>query len=88
MEQPINKKVQKPKGSTPVLLLKNNDCERKAGEVYLPTTIEMAQIKKPKWKRRQYVQFSKDMDEGMVKDELQKAFPAFDLKNGMYGNFF
>lgn len=87
MEQPVNTVVKRPKGSRPVILLKNDDCERKAGKVYLPTTIEMARIKKPHQGQYQYVKFSNDMDEEMVKDELQKKFPAFDLKNGRYGHF-
>ena len=90
MEQPVEAVVKKPKGSycRTVVLLKNDDCRRNNGKVYMPTTIEMAQIKKPS--RGQYkknVQFSKTMDEDMVKHQLQEAFSTFDLENGRYGNF-
>lgn len=85
MEQPVDVVVKKHKGSRTVILLKNDDYRRQNGKVYLPTTIEMAQIKKPN--RGQYkknVQFSKNMDEDMVKYLLQEVFPTFDLKNGRF----
>lgn len=88
MEQPVDVVVKKHKGSRTVILLKNDDYRRQNGKVYLPTTIEMAQIKKPN--RGQYkknVLFSKNMDEDMVKCQLQEAFPTFDLENGRCGNF-
>lgn len=88
MEQPVDVVVKKPKGSRTVILLKNDDYGRKNGKVYIPNTIEMAQIKKPiRGQYKKNVQFSKNMDKDMVKCQLQEAFPAFDLKSGRYGNF-
>ena len=90
MEQPVDIVVKKPKGSRTVILLKKDDYRRKNGQVYIPNTIEMAQIKKPiRGQYKKNVQFSKNMDEDMVKHQLQEAFPTctFDLKNGRYENF-
>lgn len=88
MEQPVDVVVKKPKGSRTVILLKNDNYRRRNGQVYIPNTIEMAQIKKPiRGQYKKNVQFSKNMDEDMVKHQLQEAFPTFDLKNGRYGNF-
>ena len=88
MEEPVGAVVKKPKGSrTTVVLLKNDDCPRKDGKVYIPTTIEMAQIKKPiRGQYKKDVLFSRDMDEDAVKGQLEGAFPTFELKNGRYGN--
>lgn len=88
MARPVDAVVKKPKGSISVVLLKNDDYRRKNDKVYIPNTIEMAQIKKPI--RRQYkkdVQFSTNMDEDTVKCQLQEAFPDFDLMNERYENF-
>lgn len=88
MAPPDEAVVKEPKLSRTVVLLKNDDYSRKNGKVYIPNTIEMAQIKKPiRGQYKKYVQFSKNMDEDMVKHQLQEAFPTFDLMNGRYGNF-
>lgn len=85
MASPDEAVVKKPKGSRTVVLLKNDDYSRKNGKVYIPNTIEMAQIKKPiRGQYKKYVQFSKNMDEDMVKHQLQEAFPTFDLMNGRF----
>lgn len=88
MAAPVEAVVKKLEGSRTVVLLKNDDYRRKNGKVYIPNTIEMAQIKKPiRGQYKKYVQFSKNMDEDMVKRQLQESFPTFDLMNGRYGNF-
>ncbi|PFX28897.1 hypothetical protein AWC38_SpisGene6394 [Stylophora pistillata] len=64
----------------PVVLLKKSDCVSHDGKILMPTTIDMAKIKKPN--TGQYnrgVQFSKSMPEEMVKKTLQEAFPSFNL---------
>ena len=74
--------------SKTVVLLKKENCERRNGKVYMPNTIEMAQIKKPV--RGQYkanVQFSKIMGKDMVRQRLHEEFPTFDLMNVRYGFF-
>ena len=87
-QQPVDAVAKKPKGSRNVVLLKNDDYRRKKGKVYIPNTIEMAQIKKPhRGQFKKNVQFFKNMDEDMVKQQLQEAFPTFDLKNGRFVNF-
>ena len=63
-----------------VVLLKNSDCQRSGGRVYMPTTIDMAKIKKPNTGQyKTNVQFSTGMSEEMVRQKLQEAFPTFDL---------
>ena len=74
--------------SKTVVLLKKEDCERRNGKVYVPNTIQMAQIKRPD--RGQYktnVQFSKSMGEDMVRQTLQQRFDTFDLMNVRYEFF-
>lgn len=88
MEQPVDAVVKKPRGSKTVVLLKTDDYIRRAGKVYLPNTIEMAQIKKPiRGQYKKNVQFSKNMGDDMVRQKLQETFPTFDLMNRRYGNF-
>ena len=66
--------------SKTVILLKENDCERRNGEVYLPNTIEMAKIKKKSTGQyKTEVQFSKQMSEEMVRQKLQETFTTFNL---------
>ena len=63
-----------------VVLLKKNDCQRRNGDVYIPNTIEMANIKKKstgQYKKK--VQFSKQMSEEMVRQKLQETFTTFNL---------
>jgi len=74
--------------SKTVVLLKKEDYEIRNGKVYVPNTIEMAQIKRPD--RGQYktnVQFSINMGEDMVRQTLQQRFDTFDLMNERYGFF-
>lgn len=76
--------------SKTVVLLRKEDCKRRNGKVFVPNTIEMAQIKRPA--RGQYktnVQFSKIMGKDMVRQTLQDSFGCtFDLMNARYGFFF
>lgn len=63
-----------------VVVLKNNDVKEKDGIVFMPNTIEMAQLKKPQ--REQFktnVQISSKMTERDIKQILEEAFPF--LKN-------
>ncbi len=84
MAQPVAGQVKKSRDQfyKTVVLLKSENYERKNGKAYMPTTIEMANIKKPN--RRQYkknVGFSTHMPEDIVGQTLQETFPTFDLKN-------
>ena len=63
-----------------VVVLKNNDVKEKDGIVFMPNTIEMAQLKKPQ--RGQFktnVQISSKMTERDIKQILEEAFTF--LKN-------
>ena len=63
-----------------VILLKKNDCRRENGKVYIPNTIEMANIKKKSTGQyKTNVQFSKQMSEEMVRQKLQETFTTFNL---------
>ena len=76
----VAKKSQNVLYTKTVVLLKNSDCQRRDGRVYMPTTIEMAKIKKPNTGQyKTNVQFSTGMSEEMVRQKLQEAFPTFDL---------
>ena len=69
--------------SKTVVLLKEDDCTRRDGKVYMPTTIDMARIKKPNTGQyRTNVQLSTNMSEEMVKNKLQETFPNFGLNEG------
>ena len=64
-----------------VLLLKNGDFQRIAGQVYMPTASEIAALKTTadlgQFKRR--LKFFASMTEDMVKKQLEETFPY--LKN-------
>lgn len=63
-----------------VVLLKDSDCVRLDGKILMPTTIDMAKIKKPSTGQyNKNVQFSKSMSEELVRQTLQDAFPLFNL---------
>ena len=66
-----------------VILLRLEDCQRSDGSVSIPSTTDMARIKRPE--TRQYipnVQFSTNMSEQIVKQTLQNSFPTFNLNEG------
>ena len=66
-----------------VILLRLEDCQRSNGSVLIPTTIEMARIRRPgTGQYRQNVQFSTNMSEQIVQQTLQNSFPTFDLNEG------
>lgn len=63
-----------------VVVLKNDNVEEKDGIVFMPNTIDMAQLKKPQ--RGQFktnVQISSKMTESDIKQLLEETFPF--LKN-------
>lgn len=63
-----------------VVVLTNNDVEEKDCIVFMPNTIEMAQLKKPqKGQFKTNVQISSKMTERDIKQILEEAFPF--LKN-------
>ena len=63
-----------------VVLLKDSDCVKDNGKILMPTTIDMAKIKKPHTGQyNKEVLFSKSMSEEVVRQTLQKAFPLFNL---------
>lgn len=63
-----------------VVLLKDSDCVKHDGKIFMPTTIDMAKIKKPHTGQyNKEVLFSKSMSEEVVRQTLQKAFPSFNL---------
>ncbi|XP_022800861.1 uncharacterized protein LOC111338619 isoform X1 [Stylophora pistillata] len=67
-----------------VMLLKKNELASGEGKVYMPTTIEMARMRKPKTRQYQKsVQFSKDMSAEMVRSKIQETFPFLD-KSGRF----
>ena len=60
------------------MLLKNEDLAQRDGKILMPTTIDMARMRKAgQYKKR--VQFSKSMSEDAVRKTIQETFPAFDL---------
>lgn len=66
-----------------VILLRLEDCQRSNGSVLIPTTIEMARVRRPDTRQyRQNVQFSTNMSEQIVQQTLQNSFPAFNLNEG------
>ncbi|XP_022808807.1 uncharacterized protein LOC111345793, partial [Stylophora pistillata] len=68
-----------------VVLLKDSDCVRLDGKILMPTTIDMAKIKKPSTGQyNKNVQFSKSMSEELVRQTLQDAFPLFNLTGRFY----
>ena len=68
-----------------VVLLKDSDCVKHDGKIFMPTTIDMAKIKKPHTGQyNKEVLFSKSMSEEVVRQTLQKAFPLFNLTGRYY----
>lgn len=68
-----------------VVLLKDSDCVKQDGKIFMPTTIDMAKIKKPHTGQyNKEVLFSKSMSEEVVRQTLQKAFPSFNLTGRFY----
>lgn len=66
-----------------VILLRFEDCQRSNGSVLIPTTIEIARIRRPDTGQyRPNVQFSTNMSEQVVKQTLQNSFPTFNLNEG------
>ena len=71
------KKAKAPTGKS-VVVLKSSDVSigRSSGAVFMPNTIEMAQLKKPeKGQFKTGVQFSKSMTEMDVRRMLVEIFP-------------
>ena len=60
------------------MLLKNEDLVQRDGKIPMPTTIEIARMRKTA-QYKKGVQFSKSMSEDAVRKTIQEAFPAFDL---------
>lgn len=76
-----NKRPRSDSFSKTVILLKKNDCARRNGEVYLPNTIEMANIKKPETGQyKTSVQFSSKMTADMVRQKLVETFTTNTFK--------
>ena len=61
-----------------VMLLKNEELEQRDGKILMPTTIEMARMRKT-GQYKKGVQFSKSMSEDAVRKTIQEKFPASDL---------
>lgn len=61
-----------------VMLLKKEDLAQGNGKILMPTTIEMARMRKT-GQYKKHVQFSKSMSEDAVRKIIQETFPAFDL---------
>ena len=61
-----------------VMLLKKEDLAQGNGKILMPTTIEMARMRKT-GQYKKHVQFSKSMSEDAVRKTIQETFPAFDL---------
>ena len=60
------------------MLLKNEDLAQRGGKIPIPTTIEMARMRKT-GQYKKGVQFSKSMSEDAVRKTIQETFPASDL---------
>ena len=66
-----------------VILLRFEDFQRSNGSVLIPTTIEMARIRRPDiGQYRPNVQLLTNMSEQVVKQTLQNSFPTFNLNEG------
>ena len=65
-----------------VVVLKTSDITVRDNDVFMPNTIEMAQIKKPEKGQFKKVQITKEMTEGNVKEKLLETFPY--LRNHRY----
>ena len=60
------------------MLLKKEDLVQGNGKILMPTTIEMARMRKT-GQYKKHVQFSKSMSEDAVRKTIQETFPASDL---------
>lgn len=65
-----------------VVVLKTSDITVRGHDVFMPNTIEMAQIKKPEKGQFKKVQITKEMTEGNVTEKLLETFPY--LRNHRY----
>ena len=65
-----------------VVVLKTSDITVRGNDVFMPNTIEMAQIKKPEKGQFKKVQITKEMTEGNVTEKLLETFPY--LRNHRY----
>ena len=65
-----------------VVVLKTSDITVRDNDVFMPNTIEMAQIKKPEKGQFKKVQITKEMTEGNVTEKLLETFPY--LRNRRY----
>ena len=65
-----------------VVVLKTSDVTVRDNDVFMPNTIEMAQIKKPEKGQFKKVQITKEMTEGNVTEKLLETFPY--LRNHRY----
>ena len=65
-----------------VVVLKTSDITVRGNDVFMPNTIEMAQIKKPEKGQFKKVQITKEMTEGNVTEKLMETFPY--LRNHRY----
>lgn len=65
-----------------VVVLKTSDITVRDNDVFMPNTIEMAQIKKPEKGQFKKVQITKEMTEGNVTEKLLETFPY--LRNHRY----
>ena len=65
-----------------VVVLKTSDITVRDNDVFMPNTIEMAQIKKPEKGQFKKVQITKEMTEGNVTAKLLETFPY--LRNHRY----
>ena len=75
---PVKQMEQEPgtKSGKSVVVLKSSDVTRRGGIVFMPNTIEMAQIKKPeKGQFQTNVQISLRMTEEDIKEMLVNIFP-------------
>ena len=58
-----------------VVDLKTSDVKIRGNDVFMPTTIEMSQIKKPENEQFKKVEITKEMTERDVREKLLEAFP-------------
>ena len=65
-----------------VVVLKTSDITVRGNDVFMPNTIEMAQIKKPEKGQFKKVQITKEMTGGNVTEKLLETFPY--LRNHRY----
>ena len=62
-----------------LMLLKKEDLAQRDGKIIMPTTNQMARMRKT-GQYKKHVQFSKSMSEDAVRKTIQETFPAFDLR--------